>query len=130
MGFARHAALKSKDTTKVGAVLIGPDGEVRLTGYNGPPRGVHDTPDRFERPMKYLYAQHAEANVISFAARSGISTNACHLYVTHHPCATCMKLIIQSGIKCVTVGNGETVMTIEPESKIMADEAGVKICNL
>ena len=35
-GFARHAALKSKDSTQVGAVLVGPEGEIRLTGFNGP----------------------------------------------------------------------------------------------
>jgi dCMP deaminase len=44
MGFARHAATASKDSTQVGAVLVGRDGEVRLTGYNGPPRGVVDSP--------------------------------------------------------------------------------------
>ena len=52
MGFARHAALKSKDSTQVGAALVGLDGEVRLCAYNGPPRGVRDMPARRERPAK------------------------------------------------------------------------------
>lgn len=126
-GFARHAASKSKDTTQVGAVLVGPNGEIRMTGYNGLPRGVTDAPERMKRPDKYLWTQHAEANVISFAARNGVATDGCTLYVTHHPCVTCMKLIIQAGITCVSVGTGVTVMEIEPESAIMAAEAGVEV---
>lgn len=52
MGFAEHAATKSKDSTKVGAVLVGPGNTVLLTGFNGPPRGVVDSPDRRERPRQ------------------------------------------------------------------------------
>src|SRR5690606_6505761 len=115
MGFARQAATASKDTTKVGAALVNSDGTVILTGYNGPPRGVRDTPDRFVRPVKYAYASHAEQNLIAFAAREGIRTNECSIYVTHMPCGSCMKSIIQSGITCVYVDNGVTVMPIEPE---------------
>lgn len=127
MGFARHAASASKDTTKVGAALVDRDGTVLLTGYNGPPRGVRDIPERFVRPTKYLFASHAEQNLIAFAARKGIATNDCRIYVTHHPCPSCMKSIIQAGITCVYIDDGVTVMEIEPESAIMADEAGVKL---
>jgi len=44
---------------------------------------------------------HAEANTILFAAKNGISTNGCTLYVTLSPCIECSKMIIQSGIKRV-----------------------------
>lgn len=130
LGFAEHAASKSKDSTKVGAVIVGPDGEIRMTGFNGPPRGVRDIPERFERPAKYLYASHAERNAISFAARAGVATDGCSMYVTHSPCGECMKSIIQAGIRCVYVGDGKTVMPIEPHSQEMADEAGVKVVQL
>lgn len=130
MGFARHAATASKDSTKVGAALVGPDGEIRLTGYNGPPRGVRDLPERFERPAKYLYASHAEQNVVAFAARNGIATLGCDIYVTHAPCSSCMKSIIQAGIRCVYIGDGVTVMGVEPESATMANEAGVEVVRL
>lgn len=113
VGFAVHAATKSKDTTKVGAVLIGPEGEIRLTSFNGPPRRVDDTPDRFVRPRKYLYASHAEANLIAFAAREGIRTAWCSVYVTHMPCAGCARTLIQAGIEAVYYGPGETSMPIE-----------------
>lgn len=130
MGFARHAATASKDSTKVGAALVDRDGTVLLTGYNGPARGVRDLPERFERPVKYAFASHSEQNLISFAARKGIATEGCSMYVTHYPCSSCMKSIIQAGISCVYVGKGVTVMANEPEAEIMANEAGVKVVRL
>ena len=45
------------------------------------------------------FTVHAEQNVISYAARGGISTEGCTLYVTTAPCKNCAKLIVQSGIK-------------------------------
>lgn len=117
MGFAALAALKSKDTTQVGAVLVGPDGEIRLTAYNGPPKGVADYPERFERPTKYLYASHAEANLIAFAAREGIATKGCRVYVTHAPCSSCTRTLIQAGIAAICHGDGTTAM---PEEEFKA----------
>lgn len=129
MGFAKHAALKSKDSTQVGAILVGPDGEVRLTSYNGPPRGVADTEWRRQRPQKYLYASHAEANLIAFAAREGIRTTGCTVYVTHRPCSACARTMIQAGIFCVVVGSGTTSMPQEEfsASSEMLLEAGVRV---
>lgn len=127
MGFAIHAATKSKDSTKVGAVLVGPDGEVRLTGFNGPPAGVRDTPERRERPTKYLFASHAEANVVAFAARHGIRTEGCTLYVTHKCCSACMRSLIQAGITRIVFGTGTTSMPKEEFNAAwhMATDAGV-----
>ena len=112
-GFARWAAIGSKDTTKVGAVLVGPKLEVRLTAYNGPHRGVRDTSDRLERPRKYLFASHAEANLVAFAARAGITTEGCTVFVTHHPCASCARTLIQAGVREVIYGPGTTSMPDE-----------------
>lgn len=128
MGFAQHAALKSKDSTQVGAVLVGPERDVRLTAYNGPPRGVADLPERRERPTKYLFASHAEANLVAFAAREGIRTAGCSVYVTHHPCSACARALIQAGVVCVIVGHGTTSM---PDGEfgaaaVMLAEAGVE----
>ncbi len=129
MGFAFWAAQKSKDSTKVGAILVGPDGEVRLTGYNGPPRGVEDHAERRERPAKYLYASHAEANLVAFAAREGIRTTGCTVYVTHMPCAACARSLIQAGVKQVVYGKGETSMPKEEfwAAERMFHEAGVSM---
>lgn len=135
IGFAEHAAKKSKDSTQVGAVLVGPNREVRLTGFNGPPIGVKESDERRERPTKYLFASHAEANVLAFAARSGIPTDGCSLYVTHPPCAACSRTIIQAGIKCVAIGEGLLSAAGGWEADILASremfaEAGVKVKTL
>lgn len=129
MGFAEHAATKSKDTTQVGAALVGPDKDVRLVGFNGIPRGVIDSPERRERPTKYLFTCHAEANALAWAARRGISTEGCSLYVTHFPCAQCAALIIQSGIKRVVFGEGKTSMPDDQflAADLMFREAGVQV---
>ena len=43
MALAQFIATWSKDRgRKVGAVIVGPDNEIRSTGYNGIPRGVND----------------------------------------------------------------------------------------
>jgi dCMP deaminase len=128
-GFATQAAKKSKDSTKVGAALIAPDGKTcLLPAFNGPPIGVEDLPERFERPAKYLFASHAEQNLISFAARHGIRTDGCHVYVTHFPCAGCSRSLIQAGIRKVFFGPGTTSMPAEEfeAAREMFFEAGVE----
>lgn len=130
IAFAKLAAQKSKDTTKVGAILVGPDGEIRLTAYNGPPRGVKDTPERLERPIKYMFASHAEANLVAFAAREGIITKGCTVYVTHRPCAACARSLIQAGIREVFHADGAVIGAWSEEQNVanlMFHEAGIPI---
>ena len=130
MGFADHAARKSKDpSTRVGAMLTR-DRRVLCTGFNGLPQGVKDTPERYERPQKYLLVAHAEANVLATAARYGIQTEGSEMYVTHFPCSGCAKLIVQSGVKKVVVGPGTTSMPNEEfeAAQDMFYEAGVVVC--
>jgi len=59
----------------------------------------------FPKPKKTLvtspFTVHAEMNAIAFAAKAGISTDGCDMYVTLSPCPDCAKLIVQSGIKRV-----------------------------
>lgn len=126
--FAENASKKSKDTTKVGAALVHGN-TVLLTGYNGPPHGVKDLDYRFQRPEKYRYISHAEAAIISHAARHGIRTDGASLYVTHHPCAGCARTLIQAGIRCVVVGPGQTSMPPEEfeAAAVMFREAGVEV---
>lgn len=128
MGFARHAATKSKDSTKVGAVLVSPERAVLLCAYNGPSRGVEDRPERFERPVKYLFASHAEQNLVAFAARQGIRTEGCSVYVTHCCCSACARSLIQAGIVEVIYGDGTTSMPDEEfdAALTMFREAGVR----
>ena len=106
MGLAYARAQFSKDTsTKVGAVIVGPAGEDRASGYNGAPRGCRadelGDPRGTERPEKYFWFSHAELNAITNAARVGVPLEGCTIYVTHPPCMDCARAIVQAGIKRV-----------------------------
>lgn len=110
LSIAETVAQKSKDpSTKVGALLLSPEGSIIMTAFNGIPAGVDDLPERYERPAKYEWIQHSESNLIAFAARHGIRTKGCTVVATHHPCVTCSKLLVQAGIKEVIVGSGSLV---------------------
>lgn len=101
LAIAALVAERSKDpSTKVGAVIVGPDHEIRSTGYNGFPRGIDDSPARLaDRPTRYSFTVHAEPNAIFNAVRVGTSTRNCTLYVAGlPPCHECVKAIIQAGI--------------------------------
>jgi len=102
MCLAEHVSTWSKDRGRhVGAVIVGPDNEIRATGYNGLPRGVNDDIEERHSKVnqeKYLWACHAESNAIFNAARVGVPVKGCRLYVTLYPCIDCTKAIIQSGI--------------------------------
>lgn len=129
--FAKHAALKSKDQTQVGAILAR-DNFVLCAGFNGPPRGVQDLPERFIRPQKYLFATHAEQNLVATAAREGIKVEGCDVYVTHAPCSTCARLLIQAGVRRVFFGNGKTSMPPEEfmAAGAMFEEASVEVVSV
>jgi len=94
---AEHIASWSRDpSTKVGAVIVDEDKRVVSLGYNGFPKGVQDTPDRYaNREVKYRMVCHAERNAILFARRD---LTGCILYTTFFPCAACAGMIIQAGI--------------------------------
>jgi dCMP deaminase len=110
INLAIENARMSKDpSTRVGAVIVGPDKEVRSMGFNGLPRGLEDTPERLnDREMKLSFVVHGELNAILNAARIGVSTKGCTLYFAAidasgqiwggAPCVRCAVEIIQSGI--------------------------------
>ncbi len=102
INIAQQVKLKSKDNhTQIGVVVVGKDKEIVSTGYNSFPRGINDDSDgRQERPEKYFWFEHAERNAIYNAARIGVSTNNCKMYMTCGiPCADCARAIINSGIR-------------------------------
>ena len=97
---AYNKAMKSKDTsTKLGAVIVGPDNEPVSNGYNNFPRNLNDDiEERYQRPLKYRFMEHAERNAIYNAARHGVALKGCRLYVPQRPCTDCVRGIIQTGI--------------------------------
>jgi dCMP deaminase len=136
MSMAYLCATRSKDPdTHVGAVIVGPDNEVRSTGYNGLPRDMDDDkPERFARPEKYLWFEHAERNAIYNAARVGIPLFGCRIYVCGLPCCDCSRAIVQSGISVVVTDHDWDEADNRPEWKVsigkslaMLREAGVSV---
>jgi dCMP deaminase len=69
---------------------------------------------------------HAEANAIMFAAKNGIKTDGCTLYVTMSPCVECGKMIIQSGIKRVVYSESYRIT----DGIDFLKEHGVEVINL
>ena len=97
---AKHVSTWSKDTTKVGAVIVDDNNIVLSLGYNGFPRKADDDlEERKERSVKLLYTIHAEENAILNAARKGISLEGSTMYLQWFPCMECAKRIVNSGIK-------------------------------
>ncbi len=138
LAITRVVATKSKDQTKVGALIVGPDREIRSTGYNGFPRGVReDDPLRHERPEKYFWTEHAERNAILHAARTGVPLEGCTMFCTWGPpCMACARAVIQSGITVVKYPAGSpTNMNPKWEeefrrTRVMMSEAGVRLVEL
>ncbi len=140
MTMAYLVAMRSKDpSSKIGAVIVGEDFEVRATGYNGFPRAIEDKCHRYEnKEYKYLAINHAEENAILQCARIGVASKNCTLYVPWIPCAGCSKLIIQAGIikvvydsnfpgNCPSLqANWQNSINISLE---MLNESGVKVCS-
>lgn len=94
---------------KVGCIIT-QQNRIIATGYNGAPAGVKSCKElgiclRKLSPsgtnLDNCMATHAEQNAITQAAKLGYSINGGDAYVTAKPCATCTKLLINSGIKRV-----------------------------
>lgn len=133
---AEQVKLRSKDTsTKIGVVIVGANNQILSTGYNSFPAGINDNvPERFERPEKYLWFEHAERNAIYNAAKSGTAINGATMYCSCScPCTDCARAIINSGVKAIWIQKEN--VTANPakwdehtkRSLIMFEEAGVKV---
>jgi len=104
-----HSRMSKDPRTRVGAVIVGPDREIRSAGFNGFPRGIADTPERLnDREMKLRLVVHGEMNAVLAAARTGTPLKGCTLYLAATddtgnvwggpPCTRCTVEIIQAGI--------------------------------
>ncbi len=100
---------------KVGACVVG-DRRILSTGYNGAPTGIAHCEEvgclreKLNIPSgerhELCRGLHAEQNAIIQAAKIGVSLKGATMYVTHHPCFICAKMIINSGIKKVVYKDG------------------------
>ncbi len=133
LSLAKEVSTWSKDpSTQVGAVTIGRKKEVLSQGFNGFPRGIHDTDERYnDREAKYKFVVHAEMNAIYNATYSGTSLDGATLYVYGLPiCSECAKGIIQVSIKRVVIEKSKELDNWNQSvefSQEMFTEAGVEL---
>ena len=121
MGMAQLASVRSTCSRLNVGACSSLDGRVVLTAYNGTPAGMphcdHScdcessdvagqiTGDEIGRHLSDCASQrpctaavHAEANLVAFAAKHGISLLGTDIFTTDSPCVSCSQLLVNIGI--------------------------------
>ncbi|MHC1605467.1 MAG: deoxycytidylate deaminase [Candidatus Methanofastidiosia archaeon] len=134
--FSKIAKLVSTRSTcikqHVGAILV-KNNHIISTGYNGAPKGVTHCSNETCLRQKLSSLEkanlcrgvHAEQNAIIQAALHGTSSQGAALYTTHFPCMSCVKMIINAGIKEINYQEG-----YDMDNALKMDllkEAGIKV---
>lgn len=106
--FMEQALVFSKRATcsrlKVGAILVSNDNLQLSEGYNGSISGGSHCLDigcLINDEGRCIRTIHAEQNSVLNAMKKGVSIVGCKVYVTHEPCETCTKFLLQSGVSQV-----------------------------
>jgi len=120
--------------TSQGSVLVDRRGFVVSLGYNGSPSGMqHCQPDDEKGKSKTLCDKHnqcmcihSELNAIINAARHAALSEELVLYTTSFPCCSCMKAVIQAGVKRIVFVEDYA----DDFSEKLADEANVELVHM
>lgn len=100
MAEALDIATHSPDaSTQNGASIILANYRGTVSGYNHFPRRVLQTDERWERPAKYKYVEHAERDAIYHAAYLGKALMDATMVCPWAACSDCARGIVQSGIR-------------------------------
>jgi len=96
---AKLVSTWSKDpSTQTGAVIVGPDRTILGVGYNGFPREMEDTPERYaNREEKYSRIIHCEMNALLSVRRPVPDGSILYTY-PFLSCDRCVVHMIQTGI--------------------------------
>ncbi len=103
MDIAFQVATRSTcDRARVGAIIV-KGRRILTTGYNGAPAGLPHCDDVGHLMIggHCVRTLHAEQNAIIQGALHGVGVAGGTMYVTHQPCLTCAKMIINAGIERV-----------------------------
>jgi dCMP deaminase len=93
---AKAASYRSEDPyLQVGACVLRRDRSIISIGYNGAASGVDI--DWGNRDARRSYVIHAEINALRYCTPD--QTRGGYMYVTHHPCLECTKVIASYGIE-------------------------------
>jgi dCMP deaminase len=117
---------------QVGAVIVR-EKRILATGYNGAPRGLAHCEEvgclreqlgiPSGQRQEICRGLHAEQNAIIQAALHGVSIAGGTIYVTHQPCITCAKMLINAGIERIVC----TSSYPDELSRSMLAEAGIPL---
>lgn len=115
------------DRAHVGAVLVR-DRRILATGYNGAPAGLPHCDDvgHLMLDNHCVRTLHAEQNAIIQAALHGVGTQDATAYVTHQPCLTCAKMLINAGIRRVVYAGNYP----DEHSRLFLSQAGITLDRL
>ena len=95
-----YAMNNSQDpSTQNAALLTDENSGIIALECNNIPHRVNHNEERWERPVKYHYVEHAERNALYKAAKMGMSTFDLTMYCPWYSCSDCARAIIQCGIK-------------------------------
>lgn len=122
---AEAASRRSEDPYfKVGACVLRSDHSIISIGYNGAAPGVNIS--WADRDARRGFVIHAEVNALRYCTPD--QTVGGSMFVTHHPCAECIKVIASYGIKSVTYSNDidPTVYDLD-NIKRLADACGISL---
>lgn len=103
MSLAYLVSKRSHDAqTQHGTVIVDKNNKIVSTGYNGFLSGANDDILPNVRPYKLNFILHSEVNAVISAKRD---LSDCTAYITGLPCIECLKVMIQSGIRRIIVGD-------------------------
>jgi len=133
INMARLASTRSTCLRRhVGAVIVRAH-MVLSTGYNDTPRGITNCGDGgCERcgggapsgtELDSCLCLHAEQNAIIQAAYHGVGIRGAAIYVTHHPCLTCAKMILNAGLLRVAYVD----VYPDPAARTLLETAGIEL---
>ena len=120
---------------QVGAVLIR-DNMLIASGSNKSPIGVTSCQEEGTcyKPSSSTEGQnndvclavHAEMDIISKCAEVGISTNNATLYCNYKPCFSCLKVLVNSGVREIVYKEDYECPCPELYEKVV-EESGIKL---
>lgn len=133
MGIARLVSERSTCLRRhVGAVLVR-DRRILCTGYNGAPAGMKHCDEvgclreklgiKSGERIEICRGVHAEQNALVQAAAFGTKVSGATLYCTHEPCITCVKMLVNAGIREFVVAEPYP----DELARTMLSEAGVNV---
>jgi dCMP deaminase len=119
---------------RVGAVIV-KDKRILATGYNGAPAGLAHCAETgclrqrlgvaSGEKHELCRAIHAEQNAIIQAAGFGSPMTGATVYITHHPCSLCTKMLINAGIRRIVYRQGypdELSVRMLKETRLKVDQ--------